>query len=94
MLMALKIDVLMAQLSSEDFLDTFSVSKDNLSLSGTQRSDWQLVALEEAVYFLHTGDPRTECGCKGLYRILQRRCCETRVHFNSMKWMRIFYHSQ
>ena len=55
MLMALKIDVLMAQLSSEDFLDTFSVSKDNLSLSGTQRSDWRLVALEEAVYFLHIG---------------------------------------
>ena len=79
MLMALKIDVLMAQLSSGDSLDTFSVSKDNLSLSGTQRSDWRLVALEEAVYFLHIGDPRTECGCKGLYGILQCRCCGTRV---------------
>ena len=51
--MAFKIDVLIAQLSSGDSLDTFSVSKDNLSLSGTQRSDWRLVALEEAVYFLH-----------------------------------------
>ena len=50
--MALKMDVLMTQLSSEDSLDTFSVSKDNLSLSGTQRSDWRLVALEEAVDFL------------------------------------------